>query len=311
MGLVISGTSLGIIYLDGTETDPNVLLRQADLALFRAKETERGSFRFYEPEMDVERERMRSSEVDLKLAFGRNEFVLHYQPIINVSNGETSGVEALIRWKHPNLGMVPPMDFIPLAEETAAINKIGEWVLQQVCHDVKLMLDHIKVAVNISAVQFFNVALPLQIVAALNSADLKPHRLELEMTESILMSDDALARQMLPSLCNIGVGVALDDFGTGFSSLSYLKDFEFDKIKIDKSFLKKSIGDKNSTIVQAIASLSTNLGVTTTAEGVETVDQFNAISRQGCTEVQGYLFGKPLPVSDVLNNFKLNPEKRA
>lgn len=308
---VISGTSLGIVCIDGAESDPNVLLRQADLALFRAKESERGSFRFYAPEMDAERERMRELEADLKLALAHNEFVLHYQPIVNVSTGETTGVEALIRWNHPKRGMIPPLDFIPLAEQSGAINKIGEWVLRQACQDVKLMPDHIKVAVNISAVQFSNVALPLQIVAALNAADLKPQRLELEMTESILMSNDGLAREMLTSLRKIGVRVALDDFGTGFSSLSYLKDFEFDKIKIDKSFLKKSIGDKNSTIVQAIASLSSSLGMTTTAEGVETIDQFNAISRQGCTEVQGYLFGKPLPMEDVLQNFGLSTSKRA
>jgi diguanylate cyclase (GGDEF)-like protein len=297
---VTIGTSIGITMMTDEKTSASELLRHADLALFRAKASERGNYRFYEPTMDAAREERRMLEVDMRHALQRGEFVIHYQPIINVHTGVMTGCEALIRWNHPTRGMVPPNNFIPLAEETGMINAIGEWVLKKACKDAMLLPVAVRMAVNISSIQFRSPALPLHVVTALNDSGLEPNRLELEVTESLLLAQDDAVVATLNQLRSIGVRIALDDFGTGYSSLGYLKNFEFDKIKIDRSFMIGIEKDKEAAILKAITDMSSSLGMTTVAEGVETASQMRRVREQGCTEVQGFYFSKPKPLSDLL-----------
>jgi diguanylate cyclase (GGDEF)-like protein len=297
---VVIGTSIGIAMLTDTKTSESELLRHADLALFRAKVDERGSYRFYEPAMDAVREERRILEADMRQALQRGEFVIQYQPIINVNSGVMTGCEALIRWNHPTRGMVPPNSFIPLAEETGMINAIGAWVLKRACKDAMLLPAKVRMAVNISSIQFRSPALPLHVVTALNNSGLEPGRLELEVTESLLLTQDETVITTLKQLRSLGVRIALDDFGTGYSSLGYLKNFEFDKIKIDRSFVNGIENDKEAAILKAITDMSASLGMTTVAEGVETASQMKKIREQGCTEVQGYYFSKPKPLSELL-----------
>jgi diguanylate cyclase (GGDEF)-like protein len=296
------GTSIGIDFVRNKEVSPSEVLRHADLALFRAKAEERGSFRFYEPAMDAAREERRMLEGDLRQALARKEFVLHYQSIVNAKTSKVVGCEALLRWMHPKLGLVPPMSFIPLAEETGLINAIGEWVLKQACLDAVSLPSHVRMAVNLSPIQFRNPSLALQVVTALNNAGLAPNRLELEVTESLLLNQDDNVKNILKQLNTLGVRIALDDFGVGYSSLGYLKDFSFDKIKIDRAFMKDIENAKDSAILRAITDLSNSLGVTTVAEGVETASQLQKVREQGCTEVQGFYFSKPVPIATLLEN---------
>jgi diguanylate cyclase (GGDEF)-like protein len=293
------GTSIGISITlpDGQKADE--ILRCADLALFRAKSEERGSYRFYESAMDAERLRRRQLEADLRLALQNQEFVLHYQPIMNAATGSISSCEALLRWQHPERGMVPPLDFIYLAEELGLIGKIGEWVLNKACEDAMLMSDKIQMAVNVSVMQIKNAAFPLQVITALNKSGLPPNRLELELTESIMANGDETVLNNVKQLRSAGVCVALDDFGVGFSSFSCLKDFEFDRIKIDRSFLQNIDRSKEAAIFHAIANMGIELGVSTTAEGVETEEQLRTVLAQGCTEAQGYYFSKPKPLNEL------------
>jgi diguanylate cyclase (GGDEF)-like protein len=297
---VTVGTSIGIAMMKDSKTSAPELLRHADLALFRAKGDERGNYRFYEPAMDAAREERRLLEADLRHALPRDEFVVFYQPIVNAHSGVMTGCEALIRWKHPTRGMVPPDSFIPLAEETGLINAIGEWVLKRACKDAMLLPPRTRIAVNISSIQFRSPALPLHVVTALNESGLEPNRLELEITESLLLTHDELVATSLRQIRNLGVRIALDDFGVGYSSLSYLKNFDFDKIKIDRSFMVDVEKEKESAILKAITEMSTSLGITTVAEGVETASQMRKVREQGCTEVQGYYFSKPKSLSELL-----------
>jgi EAL domain-containing protein (putative c-di-GMP-specific phosphodiesterase class I) len=250
--------------------------------------------------MDVQMRARRALENDMRAALANGQFELHYQPVLNLVRNEIIGVEALIRWHHPERGMVSPVEFIPLAEETGFIVPLGEWILRQACSAAASWPNHVRVAVNLSAVQFRSPGLTQVVVSALASSGLAPDRLELEITESVLLLDSTATLSTLHGLRDMGVRIAMDDFGTGYSSLSYLRSFPFDKIKIDRSFVKDittSTGSLN--IVRAVAAMAKGLGMACTAEGVETSEQLSTISSEGCTEMQGFLLSKPLPVDQI------------
>jgi diguanylate cyclase (GGDEF)-like protein/PAS domain S-box-containing protein len=295
-----SDLSVGIALApeDGLEIDE--LLNHADLALYGAKAEGRGSYRYYEPEMNARMKRRRSLEVDLRAALLKNEFVLYYQPILDLETEVIAGSEALLRWRHPQRGMVLPAEFIPVAEETGLISSIGEWVLKQACSDATAWPSSVRVAVNVSPAQFRNSALPLAVVGALAESGLPAQRLELEITESVLMQNNESSLLTLHQLRELGVRIALDDFGTGYSSLSYLRSFPFDRIKIDRSFVADLLdGNEAVAIVHAILSLASSLKMQTTAEGVETAVQQRLLQAAGCDEMQGHLFSQPLPASGI------------
>ena len=300
----VIGVSIGIAVGPGDGLLPEELLRNADLALYRAKGDGRGTFRFFEPEMDLHMQARRIMEQDLRKALPAGEFELYYQPVINLANSEISGFEALIRWNHPTQGMVAPNAFIPLAEEIGFIVPMGEWVIREACATVARWPEDIHVAVNISAVQFRSPGLMQVILGALAASGLNPTRLELEITESVLLQDKEATLATLHQLRQLGVRIAMDDFGTGYSSLTYLQCFPFDKIKIDRSFVKDITDNAGSlNIVRAVAGLATGLGMKTTAEGVETKEQLDTITSEGCTEVQGFLFSRPLPAREIERTF--------
>jgi len=297
---VIIGTSVGIAIgpADGSEADQ--LLRNADLALYRAKEDGRGTFRFFEPGMDALMQQRREMEWDLRKALARNEFELHYQPVVNLESNAIRGCEALIRWRHPDKGVIPPGAFIPLAEEIGFIVPLGEWVIRQACATAATWPDGLEIAVNLSPVQFGTPGLVQVVMGALADSGLAPGRLELEVTETALLHESEATLSTLYELRALGVRIAMDDFGTGYSSLSYLQSFPFDKIKIDRSFVKDiadGVGSLN--IVRAVAAMAKGLGMASTAEGVETEEQLNAVRAEGCTEMQGFLFSKPLPAAQI------------
>jgi predicted signal transduction protein with EAL and GGDEF domain len=298
---VVIGTSVGIALAPSDGLEPEKLMQSADMALYRAKADGRGVFRFFEPEMDTKMQARRTLELDLRRALLREEFELFYQPIVDLKSDEVSGFEALLRWNHPTRGLVPPCEFIPLAEEIGLIVPLGEWVLRRACAEAAGWPDTIKVAVNLSPAQFKSKALALVVTSALASAGLSPRRLELEITESVLLHDSEATLATLHQLRDLGIRISMDDFGTGYSSLSYLRSFPFDKIKIDQSFIHDmSDLDDSIAIVRAVAGLGRNLGMSTTAEGVETLQQLGQLRQEGCTEVQGYLFSQPLPAENVL-----------
>ncbi len=250
--------------------------------------------------MDVRIQARRALEVDLRRALVAGEFSLAYQPQINLSRNELIAMEALLRWTSAERGSVPPSEFIPLAEETGLIIPLGEWVLREACREAARWPDPIKVAVNLSPVQFRNRGLVTTVTQALAAARLSPSRLELEITEAVLLQDDETIVSMLHQLRALGVRISMDDFGTGYSSLSYLRSFPFDKIKIDRSFIKDIDRSRDSAvIIKAIASLGQSLGIETTAEGIETDEQLEIVRRAGCTEMQGYLVSPPRPACDV------------
>jgi diguanylate cyclase (GGDEF)-like protein len=296
----VIGASVGIAVGPGDGLRPDRLLRNADLALYRAKGDGRGTFRFFEPAMDLQMQTRRVMEQDLRRALPAGEFVLYYQPVLNLSSNEISGFEALIRWNHPKQGLVGPAEFIPLAEEIGFIVPIGEWVIRQACTTAAQWPEHLHVAVNISAVQFRSPGLMQVIVGALAASGLSPARLEIEITETVLLQNRDTTLAVLHQLRALGVRIAMDDFGTGYSSLTYLQCFPFDKIKIDRSFVKDITENASSlNIVRAIAALANGMGMTATAEGVETREQLDKITSEGCTEMQGFLFSRPLPVPEI------------
>jgi diguanylate cyclase (GGDEF)-like protein len=297
---VIVGTSVGIAIGPADATDPDQLMRNADLALYRAKNLGRGAFHFFESGMDVQMQARRALEYDMRAALPDGQFDLHYQPVLNLGRNEIVGVEALVRWHHPERGMISPGEFIPLAEETGFIIALGEWVIRQACTAAANWAEHVKVAVNLSAAQFKSPGLVHVVMNALASSGLAPNRLELEITESILLQDNAATLATLHRLRELGVHIAMDDFGTGYSSLNYLRSFPFDKIKIDRSFVKDITASSGSlNIVRAVAAMAKGLGMACTAEGVETQEQLDAISAEGCTEMQGFLLSKPLPLDEI------------
>lgn len=294
------GVSVGISIAPADGTDANRLMKNADLALYRAKAEGRGTYRFFEPEMDARIQARRALELDLRHAVATGAFELHYQPIINLETNNVSGFEALLRWRDPKRGSVPPLDFIPLAEETGLIVPIGEWVLRQACTQAARWPAHINIAVNLSPVQFKNGDLVGTVIGALAASGLSPRRLELEITESVFLSDSDATLRKLHQLRDLGVSISMDDFGTGYSSLSYLRKFPFNKIKIDQSFIRDlADGGDSLAIVRAVTGLGSSLGISTVAEGVETAEQLARLRTEGCTAVQGFYFGAARPAAEA------------
>jgi diguanylate cyclase (GGDEF)-like protein len=297
---LVIGSSIGIALAPNDSTDADLLLANADLALYRAKAEARGGYRFFEAEMNALAQARRSMEADLRQALQNGEFELHYQPLYNLSTGAVTGFEALVRWNHPKRGLTPPMDFISLAEETGLIVPLGRWVLREACREAKRWPSAIKLAVNLSPMQFREGTLVKDVVEALAAAALEPERLELEITETVLLDNNSKTIQGLHELRSMGIRISMDDFGTGYSSLSYLRMFPFDKIKIDQSFIRDLSSNNGSTaIIRAIIGLAGNIGMVTTVEGVETEEQLAYLTAEGCTEVQGYLISRPIPARDV------------
>jgi len=295
--------SLGIAMAPGDGRDAATLMKNADLALYRAKSEGKSTYHFFEPELDELARKRRQTELDMRTAIREGGFVLNFQPLYDMAEEELKGFEALIRWPHPERGLIGPMDFIPLAEETGLIIPIGDWVLREACRQAAQWPGEVSVAVNISPKQFAAPNLAQTILQALSSSGLAPSRLELEITESIFISDIERTLSTLHNLRSLGVRIALDDFGTGYSSLSYLRSFPFDKVKIDRSFVK-DLGTGNAhAIIRAITTLADALGMDTLAEGVESDEQFDILKREGCQYIQGYLFGRPMAGDAVFELF--------
>ncbi len=302
--LLTIGASVGVALAPEDGADADKLLKNADLALYRAKLDGRGTYRFFEPEMDARMQARRKLELDMRQALARREFQLHYQPQLQLESGRLIGCEALIRWRHPERGLVSPLDFIPLAEEIGLIVPIGEWVIRQACRDAMTWPAPMSVAVNVSPAQFKSDRLVETIISALATSGLPAQRLEVEITEGVLLQENEKTLQTLHRLRELGVRVSMDDFGTGYSSLSYLRSFPFDKIKIDRSFVQDlATKPDGEAIIRAIAGLGKSLGMTTVAEGVETPEQMQRIRLEGCTDVQGYLISKPVPTEDLAHVF--------
>ncbi|RYE51282.1 MAG: bifunctional diguanylate cyclase/phosphodiesterase, partial [Rhizobiaceae bacterium] len=302
---VVIGASVGIAIAphDGNEADQ--LLRNADLALYRSKSEGRGRYRFFEAEMNAIMQARHSLENDLRRALSENQFEVFYQPFIEVKSGETSGFEALLRWRHPVRGLVPPDAFIALAEELGLISAIGDFVLMRACTEATHWPPHVKLALNLSPSQIANSDIHASVMKALRSSGLTPSRLELEITETVLLQDNVKTMEILGKFQEIGIKIAMDDFGTGYSSLSYLCKFPFNKVKIDKSFISHLDHDgPNSAIVYGILKLCASLDVETTAEGVETEQQLALLTAAGCTTVQGFLFSRAKPASEALSLIK-------
>jgi diguanylate cyclase (GGDEF)-like protein len=305
----VISVSIGIAIAEERGAGPDVLLRNADMALCRAKADGRDTYRFFSTEMDAQMQARRSMEFDLREAMARQEFEVHYQPIFDLHTNRIAGFEALLRWRHGRVGMIPPTQFIPLAEELGQIEAIGGWVLEQACRDAAHWPEHIKVAVNLSPVQFRNENLPALISQVLTNSGLAAERLELEITESALLQDNASVLDIVCRLRELGLKTVLDDFGTGYSSLSYLRSFPFDKLKIDQSFVREMATRPDCVvIVTSIAELASKLGITTTAEGVETAEQLALVRTAGCGEAQGYYFDSPQPVGAIKRWFEQSPE---
>ena len=300
--LVVTGVSIGIALAPDDGIDPDQLLKCADLALYRAKSGGRGRYCYFEPEMDALLQKRRLLELDLRTALAAHEFELYYQPIVDIDRDDVCGFEALLRWHSPRRGMVSPLDFVPLAEEIGLIVDIGRWVLEKACREATLWPDHIKVAVNVSAAQFKDFVLVDAVQSALALSGLRPSRLEIEITESIMITDSRHACDVLYRLKELGLSISMDDFGTGYSSLGYLRSFPFDKIKIDKSFVQ-GLGDAAdcTAIVQAVMGICSSLGIVATAEGVETEGQMDLLRLRNCHQAQGYLISRPCPASDIPN----------
>ena len=297
---VCVGASCGLAFPDPAAPDTELLLKQADVALYAAKSAGRSTHRCFNISMEAELRERELFEEDLRQALANNEFKVFYQPLVDVRRSSVSGFEALLRWQHPTRGTVPPSEFIPVVESTGMIGTVGAWVLQRACLDAAAWPGPIRVAVNLSALQFHDGDLVGCVRNALRQSGLRPDRLELEITESVLLQGTAAVSHILYTLRDLGVRIAMDDFGTGYSSLSYLQSFPFDKIKIDQTFIR-GLNDTagSGAIVRAVTALAGSLGMETVAEGVETTNQCDRVCAEGCSEVQGYLFSKPRPVSDV------------
>jgi diguanylate cyclase (GGDEF)-like protein/PAS domain S-box-containing protein len=297
---VVIGASIGIALSPGDGSTSEELMRNADMALYRAKADGGGVHRFFEREMDLQAQKRRDLERDLRRAFSNGEFELHYQPLVDIVSNRISGFESLLRWRHPEKGMISPAEFVPVAEDIGLIVALGEWALRQACSEAMKWPSDIKVAVNLSPVQFRSRNLVQAVISALAHSGLSPRRLELEITESVFLAETEANLAILHQLRGLGVSISMDDFGTGYSSLSYLRSFPFDKIKIDRSFVKDLARRSDCVaIVRAISGLGRSLNITTTAEGVETVDQLDWLRAEGCNEVQGFLFSAALPPDEI------------
>ncbi|BDI05603.1 putative bifunctional diguanylate cyclase/phosphodiesterase [Sphaerotilus microaerophilus] len=295
------GVSIGIALAPRDGEDAVTLVKRADLALYNAKASGRGRHSFFDPAMDEAAQDRRTLEIDLRRALEVGEFELHYQPLLHVNSQQVSGFEALLRWRHPQRGLVPPGDFIPMAEDLGLIVPIGDWVLRRACRDAAQWPTPLRVAVNVSARQFtLGQGLVDSVRTALADAGLRAERLELEITESVLMDHNAATLEVLHALRGDGVHIVMDDFGIGYSSLAYLRSFPFDKVKIDRSFVHEVSHKADAlAIIRAVSGLCSSLGIASTAEGVETAEQLNLVAREDCTEVQGYLFSRPVPEGDI------------
>ena len=301
----VPSTSIGIAIAPEDGEESGTLLRNADLALYRAKEAGRGTFAFFEESLNEQAQQRRQLEADLRLAIERGEFELFYQPLFDLEQNCICSFEALLRWRHPKRGLVSPAEFVPVAEDTGLIVAIGAWVIREACARAARWPGTIRVAVNVSAVQFHRGALHETILRALADSGLAPDRLEVEITESIFLEGGDITLRLLHALRALGVRIALDDFGTGYSSLSYLQSFPFDKLKIDRSFIQNLLTREGATaIVHAITELANALGIETTAEGVEETAQLMELRAHGCSSVQGYLFSEPMSSGDVDRLFK-------
>ncbi len=297
---ISSGASIGIALAPDDGNDGTILMKHADLALYRAKSEGKASYHFFEPALDELAHQRRQLELDLRSALKEGGFELHFQPLYAVAEGRITGFEALIRWNHPVRGQISPLAFVPLAEETGLIVPLGEWVIREACRIAATWSEDISVAINISPRQFTYPGLASTILQALGTSQLAPRRLELEITESIFIADIERTLATLHSLRNLGVRIALDDFGTGYSSLSYLRSFPFDKVKIDRSFVEHLGQDASAhAVIRAITTLADALGMETLAEGVEEIAQYEALEREGCRYIQGYLFSRPVAASEV------------
>jgi diguanylate cyclase (GGDEF)-like protein len=297
---VATDASIGIALAPQHGADLDQILKNADLAMYAAKSAGRRTHRFFEPVMDAQVQARRILEMNLRQAMSDGALEVYYQPCVSLKDNKITGCEALVRWRHPEHGMVSPAEFIPIAEETGLINQLGEWVLATACAEATTWPDDIRLAVNVSPVQFKSGTLALKIVAALAASGLPANRLELEITEAVLIRDDDAALEILHQLRAVGVRIALDDFGTGYSSLSYLQRFPFDKIKIDRCFVNDIAEPGGSScIVRAVVNIAAERHMTTTAEGVETPQQQELLRALGCTEMQGYLFSAPKPAGDI------------
>jgi diguanylate cyclase (GGDEF)-like protein/PAS domain S-box-containing protein len=298
---VMIGASIGIAMAPENGVTSEALIRNADLALYAAKDGGRGRHHFYAPDLHSDAEERRQLEQDLRDALTSGGLELHYQPVVSTTTEKITGFEALLRWNHPKRGQLSPSKFIPIAEDAGLIVQIGEWALRTACHDMAKWPDGVRVAVNVSPLQFANPTLPAVVTNVIASTQIDPSRLELEITESVFLNDSDGTDAMFAALKRIGVRLALDDFGTGYSSLGYLKKAPFDKIKIDQSFVRGATihGSRNGAIIASIVSLAEALDMETTAEGVETLDELDLIRVLGCSHVQGFVYAKPLTRTDA------------
>jgi diguanylate cyclase (GGDEF)-like protein/PAS domain S-box-containing protein len=300
------GASIGITLHPGDATEVSKLVKNADLAMYQAKEGGGNQFRFYETDMA---DRMRNNAIldgKLRVAIDQQQFVLYYQPQISSETGAIVGAEALLRWKHPDQGLIPPGDFLPRAEENGLIVPINEWVIYEACREAKMWqrqgLGDLRMSVNLSPVQFQRIDVAALVVNALAAADLEPRLLDIEITENIVMEDTEAVVSALKRIGNLGVGISIDDFGTGYSSLNYIRQFPIDRIKIDQSFVRNMVEDPNDhTIVRTVANLGHSLGLSVVAEGVETAEQAELLKADGCDLMQGYLYGRPMPAQDFIS----------
>jgi diguanylate cyclase (GGDEF)-like protein len=309
---VTVGASVGIAVAHHGDINTETFLKSADLAMYSAKSDGRGTYRMFDPEMDAIVQARRGLERDMRTALVQDGFRLFYQPLVNLQTKKVTTFEALMRWQHPERGTVPPSIFIPVAEEMGLIVQLGEWALRQACAEAIEWPDRICVSVNLSPLQFSKGNLVSTVMSALASSGLPASRLELEITESVLLEKSERNISVLNQLRHLGVRISMDDFGTGYSSIGYLRSFPFDKIKIDQSFIKDVLVDEGSlAIVRAIAGLGVSFGMTTTAEGVETEEQMRCLNLEGCIEVQGYLFSKPVPANEIAGLLESLADRRS
>ena len=309
---VTVGASVGIAIAQPGDMNTENFLKSADLAMYSAKSDGRGTYRMFDPEMDAVVQARRGLERDMRTALAQDGFRLFYQPLVNLQSKKVTAFEALMRWHHPERGQVPPAEFIPVAEEMGLIVQLGEWALRQACEEAIGWPDDICVSVNLSPLQFSKGNLVGTVMSALASAGLLAARLELEITESVLLEKSERNINMLNQLRDLGVRISMDDFGTGYSSIGYLRSFPFDKIKIDQSFVRDLLVDEGSlAIVRAIAGLGVSFGMTTTAEGVETEEQMRCLNLEGCIEVRGYLYSKPVPADEIIGLLASLNERRS
>jgi len=309
---VTVGASVGIAIARPGEMNTETFLKSADLAMYAAKSEGRGTYRMFDPQMDAAVQTRRSMERDMRTALAQGGFSLYYQPLVNLQTQRITAFEALMRWNHVERGNVPPSEFIPIAEEMGLIVQMGEWALRRACSEAAAWPADVRVSVNLSPLQFSKGNLVSTVVSALAFSGLPPSRLELEITESVLLEKTERNVAILNQLRQMGVRISMDDFGTGYSSIGYLRSFPFDKIKIDQSFVRDLLVDEGSlAIVRAIAGLGVSFGMTTTAEGVETEEQMRCLNLEGCVEVQGYLYSKPVPATEIGGLLTRLNEKRS